>query len=119
MSKDQKFSNMLQRMQTSPYLGDDFVNFTFNSLRNIVLSLLPLVASKAYLKNPQGDSGVLVGATIIVFAVIALLLLGLNILHGWRRISELHISRFVMLPAAALYAFAIAIIWVILLTAQP
>lgn len=119
MSEDTKFSKMLRRMQAAPYLQDDFVNFTFNSLRNIVLSLLPLAASQAYLKNPQGDSGVLVGATVALFALITLLLLVLNILHGWRRISELPISRLVMLPAAAIYAFAIAIIWAILQAAQP
>ena len=119
MSENQKISQFFQRMQEAPYLKDDVVNFIFNNVRNIGLSLLPLVAAKAYLKNPQGDSGVLVGVTVIVFSVVAMLLLGLNILHGWRKMSELRISLWVIIPGAALYAFAISVIWAIRLSAEP
>lgn len=119
MSENQKLSKFFQRMQAAPYLKDDVVNFLFNNVRNIGLSLLPLVAAKAYVKNPQGDSGVLIGVTVVVFAVVAMLLLGLNILHGWRKMSELRISPWIIIPGAALYAFAIAVTWAILLSAQP
>lgn len=119
MSKNQEQSKFFQRFQVAPYLKDDVVNFIFNNLRNVGLSFLPLVAAKAYVKNPQGDSGVLVVLTVSVFAVVALLLLTLNIFHGWRKISELNISRWVMFPVAAFYGFAIALVWVLLVTAQP
>lgn len=78
-----------------------------------------MAAARAYVKDPQGDSQALVVVVVLVLAVIALALLCLNIAYGWRRLSELRAPRWLLLPAAFIYAFALVMVWVLLMGAKP
>lgn len=118
MEKLSKYSRFITRLQGAPYLQDDVVNFIFNNIKNIGLSLLPVVAGRVYIKDPQGDSQALVIFIVFFLAVIALALLGLNILHGWRWLSKQNLPRWLLFPLALIYALAIALVWKFLMDAK-
>lgn len=109
MVENDKQSKFAENLQKAPYLQDEVVNFIFNNLRNVGLSILPLLAAKAYLTDSHGDSVYVVWLVVLISIVTAIMLLALNILHGWRKIFALHISRWVIFTVAILYAYAISI----------
>jgi len=118
MSGIQEQPKIIERMKESPYLQDESVNFIFNNLRNVGLSILPIIAAKAYVKEPLGDSVWLVWLVVLSSIAIALLLLLLNIFHAWRKISELHIPLWIRVSIAVFYAYAIAMGFELLIYAK-
>ncbi|GEM_PF-4449142 len=102
-----------QRLQHTPYLEDTFVNFVFNNVRNITLSVLPSLAAKTYLANPYAEPAVVVKICAYLLAGVGLGLLTLNALHGLRKISALGYPRWIIVPLAALYLFVVCLIYVL------
>jgi hypothetical protein len=108
----------VKRMQDATWLGDDQVKFVFDNLRNVVLSLSPLVAAKVYLKNPYGEPIIWVKVAASIFAFASMSLLALNVFHVWRRFSLLRVTPWVSVPCAMLYAFFISLLWLLLKDAR-
>lgn len=81
----------LKRLQQVPLLNDDIIKTVFDNVRNIGLSVLPLVAAKALnqkdLQNellPWLNSVVSIG-----FYLLSLVLFLLNAFHGLKKLLEL------------------------------
>ena len=83
--------SFIKHLQDAPFLEDSVVNFIFNNVRNASLSLVPFVAAQVYLKNPHGEPVPWVTSAAMFFALVGFALLTLNVLHAWRKLSELRI----------------------------